>query len=175
MPAFCSRLFRSFLIASSLPTLAFAQASFTPFGSTCFQGMTMSAANLPRLGQSLDIRYTGPIGSTFVGQYDQVAQPVLMLGTSATQAGSVPLPVTLPLGLTNGAVCDIAVSPDAMALMPLVVLPVNRYLLPIPNQPQLLGFTFHLQWLLVIERSTFGQVLWTRLYTSNAATAVVGV
>jgi hypothetical protein len=30
------------------------------------------------------------------------------------------------------------------------------------------------QWLLIMQRSTFGQELWTRLLTSNGGTAVVG-
>jgi hypothetical protein len=162
------------LLGAASSTVALAQASFTPFGASCLPGMTMAAANVPRLGQTFDLRYTGPIGSQFFGVYDQVSQPVLLLGASATQAGAVPLPAVLPLVLTGGVACEIAVSPDTMVLLPTASAPIHQFLLPIPNQPQLLGFTFHVQWLLIMQRSTFGQELWTRLLTSNGGTAVVG-
>jgi hypothetical protein len=127
-----------------------AQASFTTFGSSCVQGMAIGASSLPRLGQSLRITYTGP--------------------------GGVTLPFTLPTAVTNGAVCDLLVSPDAQLLMPLLSTPPPYGLdLAIPADQSLVGLVFHAQWLTISERSLFGQILWVMFATSDAGTAVVGV
>jgi hypothetical protein len=153
-----------------------AQASFTTFGSSCVQGMAIGASSLPRLGQSLRITYTGPRGNHFIGFYTNIAQPILLLGLSNTQAGGVTLPFTLPTAVTNGAVCDLLVSPDAQLLMPLLSTPPPYGLdLAIPADQSLVGLVFHAQWLTISERSLFGQILWVMFATSDAGTAVVGV
>lgn len=151
-----------------------AQSSFTTFGSTCSQGLQLSAVGSPHLGQPFFVGYTGAIGSQFVGPYDILSVPVLLLGLSNTQAGGAPLPAVLPLDWTLDASCVLLVSPDAMVQIPLPATPPFGLTLPIPATPSFVGATFHLQWLQVQIRSTFGQFLWLRLASSNGGTAVVG-
>lgn len=166
----CRRLLA--FLSATVPLAA--QASFTTFGTTCQQGLTLSANTLPQLGTTFFVGYSGPLGNSFVGQYSYVNQPVLLLGTSNAQAGGVPLPATLPTTLTGGAVCNLLVSPDALAVMPLGMAPPFGLPVAIPATPGLAGFTFHAQWLLLSERSLLGQVQWLRTFLSNAGTAVVG-
>lgn len=150
-----------------------AQASFTPFGTGCL-GLGLTANGLPRIGTTWFVGYAGPLGSSFVGLYGIVNQPVLLLGTSNTQAGGASLPAPLPTSLTAGLACDLLVSPDVVLLHPFGVPPPFGLAVTIPATPGLIGFTFHAQWLLLSERSYFGTLQWVRAYTSNAGTAVVG-
>lgn len=166
----CRRLLAPLFITVPLA----AQASFTTFGSTCQQGLTLSANTLPQLGSTFFVGYSGPLGNSFLGFYGYVNQPVLLLGTSNAQAGGVTLPATLPPAMTGGAVCDLLVSPDVVLLHPLSTPPPFGLPIAIPATAGLVGFTFHAQWLLLSERSYFGQVQWLRTFLSNAGTAVVG-
>lgn len=165
----CHRLFVPLLAAVPLA----AQASFTTFGAGCV-GATLSANGLPRLGTNWFVGYAGVFGSQFVGLYGYLNQPVLLLGTSNTQAGGVPLPAALPTAWTGGSLCELLVSPDALLVHPLAAQPPYGISIAIPATSGLIGFTFHAQWLVLAERSYFGTVQWVRSYTSNAGTAVVG-
>jgi len=157
-------------LAMALP----AQASFTNFGTACLQGQAISAANLPRIGQSFGVRYSGLIGNIFFGTSSQLASPFLMLGLSNTQAGSTPLPFTLPMSVTGGIPgCDVLVSPDAI-LGPLPNSQFPTQQLALPADPAFVGLTLHLQWFTVVQRSTMGGPTIVRIVTSNAATAVIG-
>jgi len=80
-----------------LASLCPAQGSFTTFGQSCQEGLSLSVANTPRIGQTFLIRYLGIIGSAWIGNRSQIAQPLLLFGTSTTQSGTTPLPYLLPL------------------------------------------------------------------------------
>lgn len=165
----CCRLLASLLL--SVPLVA--QASFTTFGTGC-QGVGLSSTGLPRLGTTFFVGYSGALGNQFLGLYSYINQPVLLLGTSNTQAGGVALPVALPTTMTAGVVCELLVSPDVTMVLPMSTPPPFGLPIAIPATVGLVGFTFHAQWLLLSERSYFGQVQWLRAFLSNAGTAVVG-
>lgn len=164
------RLLASLLL--SVPLVA--QASFTTFGSGCLS-VGLSANNLPQIGTTFFLDYTGSFGNQFLGFYGYVNQPVLLLGTSNTQTGGIALPAALPTTMTAGLACDLLVSPDVTMVLPLSTTPPLGLPIAIPATAGLVGFTFHAQWLLLSERSYFGQFQWLRTYTSNGGTAVVGI
>jgi hypothetical protein len=159
-------------VAAAFPLVA--QASFTTFGTSCQPGLSLSASATPRLGTTFVIDYAGAIGTSWIGFATTVHQPVLLLGTSNTQAGGVALPAALPITLTAGAICELLVAPDVVALLPATSAPPFGLPVAIPSTPGLIGFTFHAQWLLLSERSLSGQVQWLRAFLSNAGTAVIG-
>ena len=155
--------------------VASAQASFTPFGSTCTPGQAISALNLPRLGQTFRVVYSGIQGNTFVGMTGQNAVPFLSIGLSNTQAGGTPLPYTLPLWATNGiANCELYVSPDATVPLPLGGPPPFTVGLTLPASQALVGLPLHLQWFTLVDRTRMGVLTARYVMLSNAATAVLG-
>ncbi len=156
-----------------LTALVPAQASFATFGAGC-SGLVLGASSLPRLGQSLQLTYSGPIGNSFYGFNGQNAQPILMLGLSNTQAGAMPLPFLLPAAVTGAQLCEVLVSPDAMALLPRNSAPPFHLSVAIPADPSFVGLALHAQWLTILERTYMGQVRSVTLLTSNAGTAIVG-
>lgn len=163
------------LLVALLPCLPLAaQASFTTFGTSCSPGLALAANGLPHLGTAFFFSYAGPLGSSFVGLYNNLDQPVLLLGVSNTQAGTVPLPAPLPTTWTAGLNCELRVSPDVLLVHPLSAAPPFGLSIAIPATPGLIGFPLHAQWLLLSERSYFGQPLWLRAFLSNAGTAVLG-
>lgn len=175
--SFSSRSVHNALAAASLTLAAAlpAQASFTTFGTACQQGQAIGAANLPQLGQSFDVLYSGLIGNMFFGGTTQLSSPFLMVGLSNTQAGSTPLPFTLPTSVTSGIPnCEILVSPDAiLALSPNAPFPFTLQL-AIPANPAFVGTSLHLQWFTTVQRWALGGPTTIRMVTSDAATAVIG-
>ena len=156
-------------------SVACAQASFTTFGSSCTPGQAISALNLPRLGQTFRVAYSGLQGNTFVGMLGQNAVPFLSIGLSNTQAGGTPLPYTLPLWATNGdANCQLYVSPDATVLLRLGGPPPLTVDLALPASQALVGLPLHLQWFTLVDRTRMGVLTARYVMLSNAATAVIG-
>ncbi|MCA8965504.1 MAG: hypothetical protein H6838_13815 [Planctomycetes bacterium] len=175
-PALESRLATIAMVATFLAGAALpAQASFTTFGAACLQGQAIGAANLPHLGQPFGVRYSGLIGNSFIGSSSQIASPFLIVGLSNTQAGSTPLPFTLPAAITGGATnCAVGVSPDAtLALSPNAPFPFTLNL-AMPSDPAFVGLALHLQWFTVVQRSIVGGPSTVHIVTSDAATAVIG-
>jgi hypothetical protein len=167
----------SVCLATALCTtpLAAQAAQFSPFGTGCaFQGQTLQigSTGLPQLGNSsFQITYSGPNYTMNSGQ--QIAWPQLVLGFSLVTT-------LIPQSLLpqQPAGCIGLISGDA--LLPTAVDPNGRPSyesfidLPVPNNPVLMGLTFHAQWVLVFQQCGFAGCGFAAVPTSDAATLLIG-
>lgn len=161
------------LLAAAIPAQT---ASFSTFGQTCRNDLQMVAVNLPRLGQAFTLRYTGPYDPSFVGSRSFRYQPFLVLGGSDTVYGGRSLPFPLPASLTGGANCQVLVSLDVTIPLPVIrnQPPALRTLsLQVPNNPQLIGSTFYVQWFVFTQITDPTGVTGT-LHSSDGGRGVIG-
>lgn len=162
---------------SVLAAFAGAQATVSHFGQGCMPGNAIGAANLPRIGQTFQVTYSGIYGSVFIGWRAQLSAPMLILGLSNTMAGGVPLPALLPAALTGGATnCQVLASPDTITPLSLAINapPPWTLPLPIPASSSMVGLTFYLQWLTVIQTTQpLAPTTWS-MVTTDALRAVIG-
>jgi hypothetical protein len=112
----------------------------------------LSWIGLPALGQSMTFVYSGPNYYIQVHGYTWSDRPVFLLGVSDRFLGTTPLPVLLPVSLTNGQTgCWLLQSNDVVQWMDFGPLPPSRYVdrisFSIPNDVALLGGVFFAQWL----------------------------
>lgn len=164
----------SLLPLFALSTLLPAQASFVPFGTGCsFLSQTLAIGNqgLPRIGTTFQITYSGP-NFTF-NSAQQIAMPHLVLGF-----GPLFTPIPQSLLPQQPAGCAGFITPNAVIpAQPDPVLNVFQSAIPImvPNNPMLIGFALHAQWLLRFDQCGFAGCNWAAVPTSDAAMATVGL
>lgn len=152
---------------SLLPAQA---ASIAPYGTGCpylGQTLTIGATGLPQLGTTVTITYSGP------NQIQQLGvQPMLGLGLTAQ---AIPLPATLlPTQPSN---CFLWIDPISLTTMPAAGSTYQSQLpIAIPNQGNLLGFTFVAQWAaFAMQCGIVPPCILTALPTSDALSLTVGL
>ena len=155
-------------------------ASVAPYGSSC--GPTFSCRGDPRLGQSFTLIYSGPNSYFESHGAASIDRPVLLLGASDQYLGTTPLPLLLPISITNGQPgCFLLHSAEIVTLMPYAApFPPTKFesqiVLPIPNEVGLLGLPFFAQWMTWHRHRLALYLPWVEwVYLSGAVRATVGV
>jgi hypothetical protein len=175
------RLLITFL---SLLGAASAQSwSAVPFGSGCGDLAFPWYPNTPICGYSgqaspgatLTLQYGGSTAyNAGTGPFFEY-RPMLVLGLSDGAWGNVPLPWLLPSAWNPWVTCQLLVAPDLIVPMQAINAwsYASSYALPIPNDPQLIGFRLFAQWAVVYTQ--FGIFpAWSRISMSNALAITVG-
>ena len=166
----------SFLLTTAIgASTAIAQGpSFQTFGTGCTfnqQALFIGNQGLPQLGTMFQVTYTGPNTNNGTAA-QQIAWPQLVLGFGLR---NTPLPQSLlPL---QPAGCQGFITPD-------LVIPALPWIgrgifhdtvdITLPNNPALVGLTFHAQWLTTFEQCGFAGCNLGALLTSDAAVIVIG-
>jgi hypothetical protein len=152
-------------------------ATVTPYGTPC--NPTLSWTGLPRPGEAVTFIYSGRRDYGDIHGISYFSnRPVFLMGVSDQSFGGVPLPILLPLWLTNNTPgCTLLVSLEVMIAMGWEV-PGRSYLdrtsVSIPNDGALLGVSFFAQWMHWYQyRDGSGQVF-AHFTMSGAARATIG-
>lgn len=155
-------------------------ASYTYSGTGCTSGrlvpgigeVPLTARNLPRIGRTFVVETEAstsyPMGVR--------RRTFLLTGTSntATQSG-LALPFDLGTLFPGEPVCGVLRTSDEVVLFLPFDLDYRAHVaveIPIPNDPRLLGVTFHQQ-ALSVELNTFGPI-YRSIALSRAGTGVIG-
>ncbi|MCA8965935.1 MAG: hypothetical protein H6838_00770 [Planctomycetes bacterium] len=161
------------LLSTTLALAAFAPAqtaSFTTYGTGCGAPGNppplIQALTLPQIGAAFTVRFVAlPSGQTPVS----VDWPAMIMGLQQAQT---PVPVLSPSQPAN---CNFLLSTDVILFMPWNGTSYqNTFTMQIPNDPGLIGVSFHQQWAELYSRcQPTCQPLMIRV--TNAATATVGL